>query len=100
MVFTVQKSSIRKTAEQNSPFWGWIQKIYPSGKKFQNRLKKSGWKYFPPAFLQYICFQPKYVFSSLLLEVCLSLRMAFSLICRTRSRVKPKRSPISSRVIS
>lgn len=42
---------------------------------------------------------PKYVLSILLLEVCLRRLIAFSLICRTLSRVRSKVSPISSRVI-
>jgi hypothetical protein len=47
----------------------------------------------------FIAFYPKYVFRILLLEVCFNLRIAFSLICLTRSRVRSKVSPISSRVI-
>ena len=42
---------------------------------------------------------PKYVFKILLLEVCFNLLIAFSLILRTRSLVRSKVSPISSRVI-
>ncbi len=42
--------------------------------------------------------QPRYAFSSLLLEECFSLLNAFSLICRTLSLVRSNMSPISSRV--
>jgi hypothetical protein len=43
-------------------------------------------------------FYPKYAFNSLFLEVCRRRRIAFSLICLTRSRVKLNFAPISSSV--
>ena len=44
--------------------------------------------------------QPKYDLRSLLRVPCLNLLIAFSLIWRTRSLVRPNLSPISSNVIS
>ncbi len=48
--------------------------------------------------LLYLVRYPKYVFNSLLLEVCLNLLIAFSLICLTLSLVRSNLVPISSRV--
>jgi hypothetical protein len=77
-----------------------LAKKHNSRKSFNRKetRKKRQKKGCPLATFTFI--YPRYVFNNLLRDVCLKRRIAFSFIWRTRSRVNPNRSPISSNVIS
>ena len=99
--------SLARNPQQGEHYKGVVPfKIFASGANLHHALLhvgpvKSLYRLYRPGCNElFRTHQPRYDLRSLLAEGFLSLRMAFSLIWRTRSRVRSSLSPISSRVIS